>query len=135
MKKDMDQLLIKKQFPRSSRYETDWMLDNQMRPNAVWLAEWLCGALPLKPAMRVLDLGCGRAMTSIFLAKEFGVQVWATDLWITPDHNWQRAVRAGVADKVFPLRLEAHALPFPASVPGWAWTSKRAGVCRAQTIN
>jgi len=69
MKKDMDQLLIKKQFPRSSRYETDWMLDNQMRPNAVWLAEWLCGALPLKPAMRVLDLGCGRAMTSIFLAK------------------------------------------------------------------
>ncbi len=111
---EIDRLLNKKEFPRSSRYETDWMLDNQMGPNAVWLAEWLCKALHLEPGMRVLDLGCGRAMTSIFLAKEFDVQVWATDLWITPDHNWQRVVRAGVADKVFPLRSEAHALPFPA---------------------
>jgi cyclopropane fatty-acyl-phospholipid synthase-like methyltransferase len=111
---EIDHLLNKKAFPRSSRYDTDWMLDNQMGPNAVWLAEWLCEALPLEPGMRVLDLGCGRAMTSIFLAKEFDVQVWATDLWITPDHNWQRAVRAGVADRVFPVRSEAHALPFPA---------------------
>lgn len=110
---EIDRLLNKKEFPRSSLYDIDWMLDNQMGPNAVWLAEWLCKALPLEPGMRVLDLGCGRAMTSIFLAKEFNVQVWATDLWITPDHNWQRAVRAGVADKVFPMRSEAHALPYP----------------------
>ncbi|MDZ7665662.1 MAG: hypothetical protein U5K27_10110 [Desulfotignum sp.] len=53
----MDQLLIRKEFPRSSRYDMDWMLDNQMGPNAVWLAEWLCEALPLEPGMRVLDLG------------------------------------------------------------------------------
>lgn len=89
------------------------MLENQMGPNALWLAEWLAEALPLKSGMRVLDLGCGRAMTSIFLAKEFGVQVWATDFWITPDHNWQRALEAKVADLVFPLRAEAHSLPFP----------------------
>jgi len=63
--------------------------------------------------MRVLDLGCGRALTSIFLAKEFGVQVWATDLWITPDHNWKRVVEAEVEDLVYPLRVEAHSLPFP----------------------
>lgn len=57
---DMEQLLTKKQFPRSGRYETDWMLDNQMGPNAVWLTEWLCEALPLEPGMRVLDLDQGR---------------------------------------------------------------------------
>jgi cyclopropane fatty-acyl-phospholipid synthase-like methyltransferase len=51
------------------------MLENQMGPNALWLAEWLAEALSLKAGMRLLDLGCGRAMTSIFLAKEFGVQV------------------------------------------------------------
>jgi hypothetical protein len=33
--------------------------------------------------MRVLDLGCGRASSSIFLRREFGVQVWATDLWFS----------------------------------------------------
>ena len=110
---NVENLLHKPEFPRSNRYEPAWVLENQMGPNALWLAEWLTEALPLKSGMRVLDLGCGRAMTSIFLAREFGVQVWATDLWITPDHNRQRALDAGVADSVFPLRAEAHALPFP----------------------
>jgi cyclopropane fatty-acyl-phospholipid synthase-like methyltransferase len=105
-------LLAKPEFPRSSRYDDAWVLENQMGPNALWLAEWLTDALPLSAGMRVLDLGCGRALTSIFLAKEFGVQVWAADLWISPDHNWRRIVEAGVADRVCPLRLEAHALPF-----------------------
>jgi SAM-dependent methyltransferase len=105
-------LLDKSEFPRSSRYEVDWMLDNQMGPNALWLVEWLSQALPLKREMRVLDLGCGRGMTSIFLAKEFDVRVWSTDLWIGPDSNWRRAQEAGVADRVCPMRCEAHALPF-----------------------
>jgi cyclopropane fatty-acyl-phospholipid synthase-like methyltransferase len=37
-------------------------------------------SMDLKPSMRVLDLGCGRAMSSIFLHREFDVQVWAVDL-------------------------------------------------------
>ena len=43
--------------------------------------------LPIEPGTRVLDLGCGRAMTSIFLAREFGAEVWATDLWIAAEDN------------------------------------------------
>jgi cyclopropane fatty-acyl-phospholipid synthase-like methyltransferase len=110
---EIEQLLRKPEFPRSGRYDIDWMLENQMGPNALWLVEWLTEALPLRSGMKVLDLGCGRAMTSIFLAKEFGVKVWASDLWITPDRNWRRVLEADVADFVFPLRAEAHALPFP----------------------
>ncbi len=109
---DPSPLLAKSEFPRSSRYDPTWMLDNQMGPNALWLAEWLCEALPLSPGMRVLDLGCGRAMTSVFFAKEFGARVWAADLWIGPDHNWRRIVDVGVAEQVCPMRVEAHALPF-----------------------
>jgi SAM-dependent methyltransferase len=109
---DLDSLLRKPEFPLSARYDRDWVLDNQMGPNALWLVEWLCEPLSLSPGMRVLDLGCGRAMTSVFLARERGARVWAADLWISPDHNWRRANEAGVADLVCPVRAEAHALPF-----------------------
>ena len=107
-------ILDRPEFPRSRGYEPRWVLENQMGPNALWLVEWLTQSLSLAPGMRVLDLGCGRAMTSIFLAREFDVRVWAADLWIGPDQNWRRALAAGVADRVCPLRAEAHALPFAA---------------------
>ena len=109
---DINTLIRKDGFPRSSAYDPSWVLANQMGPNALWLAEWLVSAMKLEPGMRVLDLGCGKAMTSIFLAKEFGVRVWAVDLWIGLDTNWARAQEMGVGDLVCPLRSEAHALPF-----------------------
>jgi cyclopropane fatty-acyl-phospholipid synthase-like methyltransferase len=83
-----------------------------MGSNVLWLTEWLCERLELRPGMRVLDLGCGRAKSSIFLAREFDVQVWATDLWISASENWQRVRDAGMEDRVFPLHADAHALPF-----------------------
>lgn len=109
---DTENPLFKPEFPRSNTYDPQWMMDTQMGPNPVWLMEWLAEGMALREGMRVLDLGCGRAATSVFLAKEFGVQVWAADLWIGPDRNWRRAVDAGVENRVFPLRMEAHALPF-----------------------
>lgn len=111
-REDILRYLQKPEFPKSGRYDPDWMLDNQMGPNALWLAEWLSEKAPFEPGMRVLDLGCGKAMTSIFLAREFKVRVWAVDLWMDPDNNWRRVVEAGCADLVCPLRGEAHALPF-----------------------
>jgi cyclopropane fatty-acyl-phospholipid synthase-like methyltransferase len=62
--------------------------------------------------MQVLDLGCGTALTSIFLAREFGVQVWAADLWTKPTENWERIQEAGLADRVHPIYTDARALPF-----------------------
>jgi cyclopropane fatty-acyl-phospholipid synthase-like methyltransferase len=99
-------------FPRSAKYPSRWMVDNCMGPNPVWLAEWLCEVMPLEPGMRVLDLGCGKASSSIFLAKEFGVDVWATDLWIEAGENWTRVREAGLEGRVHPVHAEAHALPF-----------------------
>ncbi|MDQ1384822.1 MAG: hypothetical protein QOG65_2201 [Actinomycetota bacterium] len=99
-------------YHRSNGYDPRWVFDNQMGPNALWLVESLTEVLPLEPGMRVLDLGCGRAMTSIFLAKEFGVQVWATDLWIGASSNQDRIREAGSEDLVVPIHAEAHRLPF-----------------------
>jgi cyclopropane fatty-acyl-phospholipid synthase-like methyltransferase len=103
---------VQRKFPRASSYDLKWVMQNQMGPNVTWLAEALSQVMRLKPGMRVLDLGCGKAVSSIFLAKEFGLQVWAADLWIKPDENWKRIQEAGLKDQVFPIYAEAHALPF-----------------------
>jgi cyclopropane fatty-acyl-phospholipid synthase-like methyltransferase len=80
--------------------------------NPLWLAEWLADALELRPGMRVLDLGCGRALSSIFLNREFGVQVWATDLWFSASENLERIRDAGAGADVFPIHADARSLPF-----------------------
>lgn len=83
-----------------------------MGPNVLWLTESLTDCMGLASGMRVLDLGCGRAYSSMFLAREFGVQVWAADLWIKPTENFRRIVEQGLEGSVFPVHTEAHALPF-----------------------
>jgi cyclopropane fatty-acyl-phospholipid synthase-like methyltransferase len=108
-----DNRLTSDQFPRSSKYHPDWVLANASGgANSLWVTEWLTTTMDLRPGMRVLDLGCGKASSSIFLRREFGVQVWATDLWISAAENIQRIRDAGVEDSVFPLHADARALPF-----------------------
>lgn len=105
--------LVLPDFPRSSAYNPEWILAGVSGgANPLWLAEWLAQAIDLKPGMRVLDLGCGRAMSSIFLHREFGVEVWGTDLWFSASENLQRIRDAGVEKGVFPIHADARALPF-----------------------
>lgn len=99
-------------YVRSNGYDAGWVAEHQMGPNALWLTESLVEVLPIESGMKVLDLGCGMAMSSIFLAREFGAQVWATDLWIAAEDNQRRIVEAGVEDLVTPIHAEAHTLPF-----------------------
>ncbi|KKM78051.1 hypothetical protein LCGC14_1363820 [marine sediment metagenome] len=109
---DLRKLLANENFPLSSKYDPQWVLANEMGPNALWLTEWLCRDMDLRPGMRVLDMGCGKCLSSVFLAREFGVQVWATDLWIKAADNWQRIREAGLEDQIFPIHAEAHSLPY-----------------------
>ena len=102
-------------YARSNNYDPQWVIDNQMGPNALWLIEALTETMQITPGMRVLDLGCGTALTSIFLAREFGAQVWATDLWIEASANQERIRAAAVESLVVPIHAEAHALPFAGS--------------------
>jgi cyclopropane fatty-acyl-phospholipid synthase-like methyltransferase len=109
----LGQSLICERFPRASRYHPEWILASVSgAANSLWLAEWLAEKMDLRPGMRVLDLGCGRALSSIFLHREFGVQVWAADLWFSPAENAQRVRDAGAEGGVFPLRADARSLPF-----------------------
>ena len=110
-----DERLIDQRFPRASKYHPEWVMASASGgANSLWLTEWLTTAMDLQPGMRVLDLGCGRAASSIFLRREFGVQVWATDLWINASENIQRIRDAGVDNGVFPIHADARSLPFAA---------------------
>jgi len=111
-KKRMKELLKAEQFPLSAKYDPEWVLKGWMGPNVLWLTEWLCEKMEFKSGMRVLDMGCGKALSSVFLAREFGVQVWANDLWISPTENWQRIREAGLEDRIYPINAEARSLPY-----------------------
>lgn len=56
-------MLSDERFPRSGKYDPEWILWNQMGPNALWLTESLTNRMTLEPGMRVLDMACGRAST------------------------------------------------------------------------
>jgi cyclopropane fatty-acyl-phospholipid synthase-like methyltransferase len=100
------------QFPLSAKYDIKWVIENEMGPSSLWLMEFLLENIRLEKGMRILDLGCGRAMSSIFIAKEFDVQIIAADLWIKASENMERIKEAKMETKIFPINAEAHNLPF-----------------------
>ena len=109
---DKKTIIINEKFPLAAKYDAEWQIENAMGSPCLWLTEAVSQKMNLKPEMKVLDLGCGTAMSSIFLAKEYGVKVFATDLWVEASDNLKRIQEAGVEDLVFPIKAEAHALPY-----------------------
>ncbi|MFF8387802.1 SAM-dependent methyltransferase [Streptomyces kanasensis] len=108
----IDRLVRPDRYPRSSRYDPAWLLDLDMGPHPLWLLEDLARDLDLRPGMRVLDLGSGKGATSVFLAREFGVEVVAADWWIGAEEATAVFAAAGVTDRVRAVQAEAHVLPF-----------------------
>jgi cyclopropane fatty-acyl-phospholipid synthase-like methyltransferase len=96
----------------AEKYNKKFVAQNLMGPNVLILLEELLENVSLKRGMRVLYLGCGRALSSIFLAKEFDMQVFAVDLWIEATDNYKRLQQMGVDDSVIPIHADAHQLPF-----------------------
>ena len=99
-------------FTKSSKYDFDFVKENLMGPNAMKILEEVSESLNFEKGMKVLDLGCGRGLTSIFLAKEYDVTVFATDLWVSATENYERIKALGLEDKIIPIHAEAHDLPF-----------------------
>ena len=55
---------------RSQKYDRRLMRKCMAGPNALYLTDELTESMHLEPGMLVLDLGCGRGLSSVFLAKE-----------------------------------------------------------------
>jgi len=63
--------------------------------------------------MKILDLGCGMGLSSLYLAQEYSADIFATDLFADPTVNHERFQSLGVADKIVPMLLDAtQPMPF-----------------------
>lgn len=97
---------------RGHEFDDDFMRENMMGPNSMRIIEEITRNMDLKEGMRVLDLGCGKGLTSIFLAMEYGVTVYATDLWIPATENFERFKAMGLEKRIIPIHADAHDLPY-----------------------
>jgi len=97
---------------RSDQYVSLFTPQYMMGPNSIRLLDELTSRYPLAQGSRILDLGCGAGLTSLFAAREFGCQVYATDLWISATDNFRRFAAWGTGDQIIPLHANANDLPY-----------------------
>lgn len=103
-------------FFKDKEKNTAFVKDNLMGPNALLILAELLEKVKLNPDMRLLDLGCGTGLTSAYLAKETGAQIFAADLWINPTDNYNRFKELGVEKQIIPLHVDASKpMPFAAA--------------------
>ena len=126
--KSADRVLVKPQDIRSSFRRIDpaaypelaghswdeiYGEGDKMAPGALYLAAEMTRLMNLTPGSLVLDVGCGKGVTSVFLARYFGVRVCAVDLWISAEILEQKFEAKGHNDNIRPFNLDITGkLPF-----------------------
>ena len=98
------------------QYSSVFSPDYLMGPNSmVLLDEMIAPYAGRLSGARILDLGCGQGVSSLYLAKETGAgSIISTDLWIDATRLEQNFEAWGIADRAFPVHADANALPFGA---------------------
>ena len=100
-------------YPELAEYTRDEIYADFFGGGGLYLAAHMTRTLRLKPGDIVLDLGCGKGPTSIFLAKRFGVKVIAVDLWTSAAFLDDKFTARGYRDRIVPLNLDVtKPLPF-----------------------
>lgn len=94
------------------KYSKKFLMENMMGPNSFRIIEEITNGIKIETGSRILDLGCGKGITSIFLAEKYDLSVFAADLWIDPTENYERFKKVDLEEEIIPLKAEAHQLPF-----------------------
>lgn len=103
----------KMEYPKSKKYSSRKYMAMMMGPNPIKLAEELLTGHLIKPGARVCDLGSGNGLTSLFLAREYGFQVYASDLWSDPEVNNSFFASQGLGpEQLRAVKADAMSLPF-----------------------
>ena len=100
-------------YPLSEKYNTPELMAKIMGPNPIKLTEELMQNNLIPSGAAVCDLGSGQGLTSVFLAKEYGFKVYASDLWSEPEDNKKFFDKMGLSDEeIIPVKADAEDLTF-----------------------
>ena len=100
-------------YEKSEKYNTDLMNQKIMGPNPLKLEEELMKDNEIKAGSIVMDLGSGQGITSVFLVKEYGFQVYAADLWSDAKENRKFFMEMGLNEtQIIPVKADATDLKF-----------------------
>lgn len=99
---------------KSDKYAECFNEDYLMGPNSIRLLDELLTLYPIdrNDKNKILDLGCGKGLTSLFIAKETGATVYANDLWISAEENASRFEEWHMQHKMIPTCEDASNLSF-----------------------
>jgi cyclopropane fatty-acyl-phospholipid synthase-like methyltransferase len=101
------------EYKRTEKYNIDVVNEKIMGPNPLKLEEELMKDNTIKSGSIVMDLGSGQGITSIFLVKEYGFKVYATDLWSNPEENKKFFNEMGLTDEqIIPVKMDATDLKY-----------------------
>lgn len=101
------------QYPELNGYTRDQMYEDFFGGGGLYLATRMVRTLHLRTGDIVLDLGCGKGPTAVFLAKHFGVNVIALDRWTSATSLDQKFTARGYRNRIVPLQMDVtKELPF-----------------------
>ena len=101
-------------FPKTAIFPVSLVREKIMGPNPLKLCEELLTGSDLPHGSRVCDLGSGTGITSALLAREYGLDVYAVDLWSDPAENRAFFDSLGIpVSSIHPVKADAsRGLPF-----------------------
>ena len=108
-------------YPHSEKYDAPELMAKIMGPNPLKPADELLMNCRIPAGATICDLGSGQGLTSVFLAKEYGFKVYASDFWSTPEEHIAFFRSMGLSDEqIQPVKTDAtQGLPFaPNSLDG-----------------
>ncbi len=100
-------------YPELDGYSRNDMYRDFFGGGGLYLVARMLRALDLQPGQKVLDLGCGKGESSVYMVKHCGVQVKALDLWTSAEWLSQKFAERGVAGQISAIQMDAtHPLPY-----------------------
>lgn len=104
-------------FPKANSFAPSIVASKIMGPNPLKLCEELLVGANIPQGSAVCDLGSGTGITSALLAREYGLDVYAVDLWSDPEENRAFFLSLGIPNSTLhPVKADAsQGLPFPHS--------------------